>query len=51
MLLIVPLANTIVTRYLLSRGFRMNDKFLMLFMADTPRPCLDRYVLWTPGFC
>lgn len=51
MMLIVPMANSIAARHLLSRGFRMNDRFVMLCMADSPRPCLDRYIIWWPGFC
>jgi ribosomal protein S18 acetylase RimI-like enzyme len=51
MLLIVPAVNAVAMRYLLSQGFHMNDKFVLLFMADTPRPRLDRYIMWWPGFC
>ncbi len=49
-MLIVPLVNQIAVDYLLSRGFHMDDKFIMIFMADTPRPRLDRYLIASPGF-
>ena len=51
MTLIVPMVNSDAMRYLLSRGFRMNDKFMLLFMADRVRPRLDRYIMWWPGYC
>ncbi len=50
LLLIVPLTNSTAVNHLLSRGFHMNDKFVMLFMADTPRVRLDHYIITSPGF-
>jgi hypothetical protein len=50
---LVGYARSIVrgaVRHLLARGFRMNDKFVQFLMADTPRPCLDRYIVPSPGF-
>jgi GNAT superfamily N-acetyltransferase len=51
MMLIIPMANSLATRYALTRGLRMHDKFLLLFMSEALRPRLDRYIFWWPGFC
>jgi GNAT superfamily N-acetyltransferase len=51
LLLNVPLDNSIATRFLLARGYRMHDRFVMLFLTERLRPYLDRYIFWSPGFC
>ncbi len=46
----VPMLHRTAIDYLLSRGFRFDDGFMMLFMADGFEPKLDRYCCAMPGF-
>ena len=48
--LMLPLANQAATRYLLNRGFRFDEGFMMVYMTDKPGPKLDRYLCTMPGF-
>ena len=48
--IMVPMANHVATRYLLERGFRFDDGFMMVFMGDSERSGLSRYLCTMPGF-
>ena len=46
----LPLVNRHAADYLLARGFRFDESFMMLYLTDRAAPRLDRYLCAMPGF-